>query len=229
MCGRYTLTVQTEPLLERFALTEAEQPVSARFNIAPTQSVAVILNDSPQRLSMAQWGLIPSWSKDPKLGMNLINARSESILEKPSFNRIFKTRRCLVLADGFYEWKKNPDGSRTPYYVSLTQGGAFAMAGLWDVWESPEGNPLRTCTIITTEANELLAPLHERMAVILPPSLERTWLSDAKPPELLELLKPFPADQMRAFEVSRKVNAVKNDDASLIEPVAQSLKQIGLF
>ncbi|HMW03166.1 MAG TPA: SOS response-associated peptidase, partial [Acidobacteriota bacterium] len=188
MCGRYTLSVEEPVVLDRFGLTTTELILTPRYNIAPTQPIPVVLNTSPETLSAAKWGLIPAWAKDAKMAATMINARSETLLEKPSFRTILKSQRCLVVADGFYEWKKNEDGTKTPYRVQLDSGEVFAMAGLWDTWKAPDGTLLRTCTIITTTANDVLAPLHERMAVILPPETERLWLEQNTPNTLLDLL-----------------------------------------
>lgn len=228
MCGRYVLATEQTQLMEQFNLIESNIELTARYNIAPTQPVAVVLNQFPKTLNMAQWGLIPSWAKDAKMSANMINARSETLMEKPSFRNLFKNRRCLVFANGFYEWRINEDGSKTPFYISLTSGKVFAMAGLWDVWKSPDGGEKRTCTVITTHANEALASLHERMAVILQPGSEHRWLEGTSP-ELGALLKPYPSELMKTYEVSKKVNSVRNDGPALIEPATPSLYQAGLF
>lgn len=223
MCGRYTLTTDPLVLMERFHLTSADVVVTPRYNIAPTQPVAIVYDVSPRVLSAARWGLIPSWAKDASIGTRMINARAETLAEKPSFRNLLRKRRCLVLADGFYEWRKNPDGTKTPMRVMLTSGEPFAMAGLWDVWKTPEGELLKTCTIITTEPNALIAPLHHRMAAILLPEQEADWLNRDQTDAtfLRSLLRPFPAERMKAYPVSSRVNNVRNDDPSLIEPVAE--------
>ncbi|HEY3289391.1 MAG TPA: SOS response-associated peptidase [Anaerolineae bacterium] len=221
MCGRFTVTVDPEDLMEMFHLQTAEEMPAPRYNVAPTQNIAVVLNESPNRLSMAQWGLIPAWAKDPTIGSQLINARAETLAEKPSFRTAFKKRRCLVLADGFYEWRKEADGkTKTPMYIRLADGTPFAMAGLWETWTSPEGDKRRTCTIVTTTPNELLAQIHNRMPVILPRPMESGWLDDAVPALALSaMLKPLPAELMQAFPVSKRVNSPANDDRELIQPV----------
>lgn len=223
MCGRYTLTTDPLALMERFHLTSADVVITPRYNIAPTQSVAVVYDVSPHVLSSARWGLIPAWAKDASIGARMINARAETLAEKPSFRNLFRKRRCLVLADSFYEWRKNPDGTKTPMRVMLTTGEPFALAGLWDIWKTPEGELLRTCTIITTTPNALIAPLHHRMAAILPPEHEADWLKrDQTDMTFLQsLLRPFPAERMKAYPVSPRVNNVRNDDPALIEPVAE--------
>jgi putative SOS response-associated peptidase YedK len=221
MCGRFTLTVEElKPILARFHLSAADGPIVPRYNIAPTQNVAVVLNESPDRLSMVQWGFIPSWAKDPGVGAQLINARAETLAEKPTFRSAFKKRRCLVLADGFYEWRKEADGkTKTPMYAHLKTGEPFAMAGLWEVWKAPTGESRRTCTVITTEPNELMSPIHNRMPVILPRDLEADWLDDSlEALALLSMLKPYAADQMQVYPVSRRVNAPANDEPALVQP-----------
>ncbi|MFN4294249.1 MAG: SOS response-associated peptidase [Thermoflexales bacterium] len=222
MCGRYTLTVAPEQLMARFNLTGADFAAKPRYNIAPTQLVAVVYDTSPRALSAARWGLVPSWAKDPNIGARMINARAETLAEKPTFRNLLKKRRCLVLADSFYEWRKNPDGSKTPMRVMLASEEPFALAGLWDAWKTPEGEQMRTCVIVTTESNALVAPFHNRMAAILPPEREADWLShDHDDATFLQsLLQPFPAERMKCYPVSSRVNNVKNDDPALIEPAA---------
>ncbi len=222
MCGRYTLTAAPEQLMARFNLTGADFVARPRYNIAPTQLVAVVYDASPRVLSAARWGLIPSWAKDPSIGARMINARAETLAEKPAFRNLLKRRRCLVLADSFYEWRKNPDGSKTPMRVMLASEEPFALAGLWDAWKTPEGEWLNTCTIVTTESNALVAPFHNRMAAILPPEREADWLSRDHDDItfLRSLLQPFPAERMKCYPVSSRVNNVRNDDPTLIEPAA---------
>jgi putative SOS response-associated peptidase YedK len=220
MCGRFTLTIDPAELMEHFHLNAADEPVVPRYNVAPTQNVAVVLNESPERLSVVQWGLIPSWAKDPAIGAQMINARAETLAEKPAFRAAFKKRRCLVLADGFYEWRKEADGkTKTPMYARLKTGKPFAMAGLWEVWKTPAGGARRSCTIITTEPNELMSTIHNRMPVILPRDLEADWLDDnLQALALLSMLKPYAADQMQVYPVSRRVNTPANDEPALVQP-----------
>ena len=207
--------------MQRFHLQTAEAMPAPRYNVAPTQTVAVVLNESPDRLSMAQWGLIPSWARDPAIGSQMINARAETLAEKPSFRAALKKRRCLVLADGFYEWRKETDGKiKTPLYIRLASGEPFAMAGLWEMWTSPDGEKRRTCTIVTTFPNELMARIHNRMPVILPREMCADWLDDSMPALALNaMLKPFSAELMQAYPVSRRVNMPANDDPTLVQPV----------
>jgi putative SOS response-associated peptidase YedK len=173
---------------------------------------------------MYKWGLIPSWSKDPAIGDRMINARAESLAEKPSFRNAYRRRRCLVLADGFYEWKQNPAmKSKQPIYIRLKDNHPFAFAGLWELWKSPEGSEVRSCTIITTQPNSLMEPIHNRMPVILPPDAYDIWLAteDRQATQLNGLLVPYPASEMIAFPVSRMVNSPQTDTPALINPVGE--------
>jgi putative SOS response-associated peptidase YedK len=211
----------------------ADGPVqmALRYNIAPTQEVVIARKakaDGPRQLAVVRWGLIPSWSKDAKMASSLINARGETIAEKPSYRTAFKKRRCLVLADGYYEWQKAAAGGKSakkqPFYITMQDQRPFAFAGLWEFWAGPKDveppTPLETCTIVTTETNELTADLHDRMPVILRPEDYDLWLDpdlqEAAP--LLPLLVPFPSDEMKMEPVSTHVNSVKNDDPACIEP-----------
>lgn len=216
------MTVDPSELMERFDLQTAEFEATPRYNVAPTQQVAVVLNDNPHTLSAARWGLIPSWSKDPSIGSRMINARGETVAEKPAFRSLLKKRRCLVLADSFYEWRKNPDGGKTPIRLMLQSGEPFALAGLWDLWKGPEGDPIRTCTIITTTPNALAAQVHDRMPVILSRANEQAWLTTGADelPFLQSLLTAYPDELMKTYPVSNRVNSPKNDDRALIELAA---------
>ena len=219
MCGRFTLTADISTLQESFPFVEMPQGMQPHFNIAPTQPVAVVPNDGRNRLDFFVWGLIPSWAKDPNIGSRLINARAETLQEKPSFRTAFRRRRCLVLADGFYEWKQGERG-KTPMYIRLASGKPFAFAGLWESWNAPDASNVLSCTIITTQPNELMATIHNRMPVILPEEAYSTWLesAEADPQRLAGLLKPYPAEQMQAYPVSPLVNSPKNDLPELIRP-----------
>ncbi len=219
MCGRYTLTVDPANLLTLFDLNSAEIALTPRYNIAPSQTVAVVYDESPRTLSGARWGLVPSWAKDVSIGYKMINARAETLHEKPSFRTLLRKKRCLILADGFYEWQKQPDGTKIPMRFVLNDGAPFAFAGLWDSWKTPEGERLRTCTIITCEPNEVAAPVHNRMPAILQSrQAEQDWLNRANDnaPFLLSLLGPYPSENMRRYPVSQRVGNVRNDDAQLI-------------
>lgn len=198
-----------------------------RYNIAPTQPVPAVLNEWQEgkaQLELVHWGLIPSWAKDPSIGGRMINARAESLAQKPAFRAAFKRRRCLIPASGFYEWKKNPDGkTKTPMYIRMKDGRPFAFAGLWEVWHSEDGSQIKSCAIITGEPNELVKPIHDRMPVILLPQRYRDWLDPNERPadELMSMLKPYPPEQMQAYPVSRMVNNPKNDSPKCIEPMPQ--------
>ena len=224
MCGRFTLTIDPEHLQEAFPWAVIPNDLRPRFNIAPAQPVAVIPNTGDNRLAMFRWGLIPSWAKDPSIGDRMINARAESLAEKPSFRNAYRRRRCLILTDGFYEWKQNPGmKSKQPMYIRLKDGQPFAFAGLWEQWNAPDGTEIRSCTIITTQPNALLEPIHNRMPVILPSDAYPLWLSaeDQQPAQLNELLIPYPAEAMIAFPVSKMVNRPEYDAPELIRPVDQ--------
>ena len=221
MCGRFTLTVDPSDLQDAFAGYTFPPKFAPRFNIAPSQPILAIPNDGKNAADFLVWGLIPSWAKDPSIGNRLINARGETLAEKPSFRGSLKYKRCLILADGFYEWKSQP-GTKTkiPHFIFLKSRQPFAFAGLWDEWHSPDGGSIRSATIITVEPNELMATLHNRMPVILPPSAYAQWLDPAPraPDSLLPLIKPFPADEMSAHPVSTLVNSPANDRAELVVP-----------
>jgi putative SOS response-associated peptidase YedK len=219
MCGRYTLSTPAGRLAEEFKLdSTAEIPPS--YNVAPTQQVAAVLEDERgRRLEMLKWGLVPSWADDPEIGARMINARSETAPEKPSFRRAFRGRRCLIPADGFYEWKRE-NGGKQPYYFRMQDGRPFAFAGLWESWEKGDGE-LRTCAILTTRANSVLQEIHDRMPVILPRDAYDAWLDpDADREELGELMIPYPGADLETFPVSRFVNSPRNNDERCIEPAA---------
>jgi putative SOS response-associated peptidase YedK len=221
MCGRFTLAVPAEQVATQFQLSQVPE-LAPRYNIAPTQEVAAIRDAGAGReLVLLRWGLVPSWAKDPSVGSKLINARSETAAEKPSFRSALRQRRCLIPADGFYEWQAQADGKQ-PFHIRLADGAPFAMAGLWEQWKTPAGAWLQTCTILTTAANELMSPLHDRMPVMLSPEQYALWLDpglhDAGP--LQELLAPYPAEQMVAYPVSRAVNKAGNEGPGLVAPLA---------
>jgi len=222
MCGRYSFLLEDEMIKERFGVTVRSAIYKARYNCAPGQKLAVISNEVPEELSFYRWGLIPFWAKDQKIGYKLINARSESVLEKPSFKNPFRNRRCLVLSDGFYEWKKDP--VKTPFRIMRKDGSAFAMAGIWDKWTNPEGEEIRSFSILTTTPNSLMAKIHDRMPVILDRETEKQWIKDARTETLMEFLKPCPSSSLVAFPVSSQVNSPKNDSPELIVPVGVELQ-----
>ena len=230
MCGRFTLTTDPGVVARRFGAPPAQGGgTTPRYNVAPTQTVVTVTDDGTRRLEPMRWGLVPRWAKDAKGGARMINARAETLAERPAFRGVLRRQRCLIPADGFYEWAEGPGGrkAKQPMYVRLTTGEPFAFAGLWDEWRPPAGGePLRTCTIVTTEANALLATFHHRMPVILAPEVEAVWLDPGltDPDHLRSLLVPYPAAAMEAYPVSPAVNAVANDDAQLVLPLADAAR-----
>lgn len=222
MCGRYTLTKQERRLQEYFDLAE-RLPFAQRYNIAPTQEAPVILMENAPQRRLMRWGLIPFWAKDETIGHKLINARSETLADKPSFRKAFERRRCLVIADGFFEWAK-AKGGKSPVRIVLKDPEPFAMAGLWEKWLSPMGYEVESFTIITTEANELMAKVHDRMPVILPEGNYEQWL-DLQPTNLkglLTLLRPYSSDDMEFYPVSTAVNNPRYDGPECVEPLSTS-------
>jgi len=219
MCGRFVLKATPAELITRFGLDECVD-LKPRYNIPPGTNIAAI-RQSPEGkrvLHLLKWGLVPHWAKDPGIGNKLNNARGESVMEKPSFREAFKRRRCLIPADAFYEWKA--EGKlKQPYCISLPE--PFAMAGLWESWKSPDGSILRTCCVITTRPNAVMEPIHDRMPVIIAPADWGRWLS-APVDEVAKLVRPYPADSMLAWPVSRRVSKTVDDDAGLIESAADS-------
>jgi putative SOS response-associated peptidase YedK len=219
MCGRYSL-VQTDQVAARFDIHQAQLTLLPRYNVAPSQSMPVVVRNSPNRLVEMQWGLIPSWSKEPRVQFSTINARAETITKSPVFRGPFKSRRCLAPASGFYEWQRTSQGKQ-PFCIRLKGGELFAFAGLYDVWLDEEGNELYSYTVITTTPNDLVAPIHNRMPVILRRDDEDIWLDkETDPARLLALLRAYPADEMEAYPVSRAVNNPANEGAELMRPNA---------
>jgi len=227
MCGRFTQHHAGDAIVERFAIERMLFDVHPRYNIAPSQRVgAVVIGDDGRReLRPLQWGLVPFWADDPSIGNRMINARAESVAEKPAYRAAFKKRRCLVPADGFYEWRKGKTG-KTPMLIRLGDDELFAFAGLWEQWRDKEtDDELETFTIITTEPNALCRKIHNRMPVILKPDDEDVWLgADAgdDADRLTKLLRPYPSKPMKAHAVSRRVNSPANDEAALIEPADEA-------
>jgi putative SOS response-associated peptidase YedK len=222
MCGRFTLHLPPDLLAEIFGL--AEIPVfPSRYNIAPTQRIAVIRDNAAGRreTDFLHWGLIPSWAKDKSVGNRMINARSETVAEKPAFRKAIRFRRCIVPASGFFEWRQT-ENRKLPFYLRLRDGSPMAFAGLWDAWKSPEGETVESCTILTTSSNELIEPLHDRMPVILHSEEYQLWLNRemTDPEKLIPLYRAFPADLMEMYPVSELVNSPRNDAPDLIEPIA---------
>jgi putative SOS response-associated peptidase YedK len=225
MCGRFTLFESDKVLSGEFGLSGIPR-LSPRYNIAPSQSVATVRAapaGTGRELALLRWGLIPSWSKDPSIGNGLINARAETAREKPSFRNAFRRHRCLIPATGFYEWQRLERGKQ-PYFVRMRDERLFAFAGLWDRWESADKSVIETCTILTTAANAVLAPIHDRMPVILPPAEYERWLDPAlqNTDSLGSLLVPFPPEEMMAIPVSPRVNAPSVDDEKCISPLPSS-------
>lgn len=218
MCGRFTL-IDIDDIRERFKTEPID--LKPNYNVAPTQNIPVILN---HQLSMFRWGLIPFWAKNPSIGHKMINARAETVDEKPSFKHSLQRKRCLILADGFYEWKKE-GSSKRPYRITLKNKELFGFAGLWDTWKSPAGDIVKSCTIITTRPNELMEGIHDRMPVILSRNAERVWLDQSivDSVSLKSLLVPYPAELMVAYEVSEFVNSVKNNGPECLDPAESRL------
>jgi putative SOS response-associated peptidase YedK len=240
MCGRFTLSVDPADLQEAFPEFIFPAQVAARYNIAPTQPVLVLPNDGTNRADFFIWGLIPAWAKDPAVGSRLINARAETLAEKPSFRSAYKYHRCLIFADGFFEWQAKPGGffppkspadaikplvqeagkSKLPHLIRLKSGKPFAFAGLWDHWQSPDGSEIKSATIITTSPNELMTPIHNRMPVILQPEGYSRWLDPkpVSPLDLNSLLISYPAGEMIAYPVSTLVNSPANNSPEVLLP-----------
>ncbi|HEY6018959.1 MAG TPA: SOS response-associated peptidase [Candidatus Paceibacterota bacterium] len=221
MCGRFALINDPLALAEYFQ-AESTIDFSPKFNIAPSAQIITVTAGPHglRQLNRMQWGLIPNWAKDPSIGNKLANARGETVAEKPSFRSAFRTRRCLIPASGFYEWK-TVAGKKYPWYISLRSGEPLAMAGLWEMWKVPGAEPIVSCCIITTDANELMQPIHDRMPVILDRAQWTTWLSPAehRPAQLLSMIRPHDSAAMQAWPVTRDLNRVGlRDDADLIEP-----------
>jgi putative SOS response-associated peptidase YedK len=220
MCGRFTLTTDLDQLEERFSFHTANLAFKPHYNIAPSQQILAVIGAEERRAELLRWGLIPSWAKDPSMGDRMINARAETVAEKPSFRRALQKRRCLILADGFYEWKKEGK-KKTPMYITLKSHEPFGFAGLWETWKSPDGEAIHSCTIITTTPNALMEPIHNRMPVILTHDAEARWLNRTieDPERLLPFLAPYSADAMEAYAVSSAVNSPRNDAAECIQPL----------
>ena len=228
MCGRYTL-IKLADLTDLFPWAAPPPDLATpRYNIAPSQPIMAIANDAPGRFDHLHWGFVPSWARDPSSGHRMINARAEGIADKPSFRHAFRRRRCLIPADGFYEWQTVAGSkAKRPMYIRLADEMPFAFAGLWEHWSDDKGNELRTACIITTEPNELMATIHNRMPVILPRVQFERWLQtdETDAASLLPVLKPYPAEEMMATEVSPFVNSPKNDTCDCIAPAQRPPEQ----
>jgi putative SOS response-associated peptidase YedK len=220
MCGRFVRYSSLQEIVKEFDIEEPSFDVPPSYNIAPSHSVAIIMNDSHRKIALCKWGFIPSWSKDPATGYKMINARAESVAEKPSFSRAFKSKRVLIAANGFYEWKKEGK-TKSPYYIGLKSGMLFGFAGLYNMWKSPEGNDICTCTIITTDANSALEPIHNRMPVIIRKEDESAWLDPENKNKdvLLNLLKPYDSGALMCYEVSQLVNSPSNNSPGCVKPL----------
>ena len=223
MCGRFSI-VGFEGIEQRFQIEIEFPDLEPNYNVAPSQNVPVILNHGSNHLAMFKWGLIPFWAKDPSIGHKMINARAETVDEKPSFKTCLQRKRCLVVADGFYEWKKE-GATKRPYRITLKNKELFGFAGLWDTWKSPTGEIVNSCSIITTTPNGLMKPIHNRMPVILPRDVEPVWLDQSITDSyfLKSLLTPYPANLMIAYEVSAFVNSVKNNGPECLVSVGGGL------
>jgi putative SOS response-associated peptidase YedK len=222
MCGRYTLASGPEIIAGVFGV-QAPPTLPERFNISPSQLVLAVREKSgshQRELVALKWGLVPFWADHPEIGNQMANARSETAAMKPAFRSSFRARRCLIVADGFYEWQAR-DGKKQPYYIRLKSGQPFGIAGLWDRWDKQEGEPVESCTILTCNANEPMMAIHERMPVVIPPESFGVWLNPAEHdvPKLSWLLRPFHPDEMTAYPVSTFVNNVKQDSAKCVEPL----------
>ncbi len=222
MCGRFQISKTEDDIQIRFHVDVEKEWLKQIFNAGPMMQLPVITNEEPERLNFFRWGLVPFWAKDAAIGVKMINAKSETLAEKPAFKSALQKRRCLIPANGFYEWEK-AGKSKIPHRFFLESEELFAFAGLWESWKDPSGSILRTFTIITTTPNELVSPVHDRMPVILDPDFEKHWL-DAQAPvqDLLEMLRPYPAQKMKQYRVSEKVNNVRNNSPDLAVPYIEN-------
>ena len=222
MCGRFSLTADLGELASRFEFDGNLLDLESNYNVAPTQNVLTVIGGDNRRSGFMRWGLIPHWAKTASIGSRMINARAETVAQRPAFREAFRRRRCLVLADGFYEWQR-AGSVRKPMRIVMESGEPFAFAGLWAMWRDSEGNRIPSCTIITTEANDLLRPIHSRMPVILPREMEEFWLDrDVQDTAVLEnALTSYPSELMQTYQVSTLVNSARNNGPQVVEPVAQ--------
>ncbi len=225
MCGRYELHTHPAAIALLFGLAHPPA-VAPRYNIAPMQDVPVVRrgHHGERELAQVRWGLVPRWAKDASIGARLVNVRAESLADKPMFRTALRRHRCLLPADGFFEWRPIPGGGKQPYRIGMKDGQPFGLGGITERWLSPEGEVLDTCAIVTTASNELLAPLHGRMPLILAPEHFERWLDVSVDEDVTSLLMPYDAQAMSYHAVSARVNAVRNDDAAIIEPVADPLE-----
>ncbi len=223
MCGRFEIHSAVELIARIFAVSAQGISIDFKhnFNVAPTNYVPIVIKYDKRKLIQSRWGFLPSWAKEEKLAYKMINARAETVAEKPAFRDAFKNHRCLVVADGFYEWRTTEAGKK-PVYIHLKSGKPMGFAGLYSIWTSPEGEKINTCTIIVTNANDLVAPVHDRMPVIVDPDDQDTWLDPAvkEPIDLVHILKTYPSDELEMYNVSPKVNSPKNNTSDLIKEIA---------
>ena len=226
MCGRFQLSVKGKQISERFNVEVFDEMYKPSYNSAPSQNLPVITNSDPRQLSLFKWGLIPFWAKDPRIGNKLINTRAETISEKPAFKNALIKRRCLVPANGFFEWRKN---DKTPFRIFLKNDELFAMAGIWETWKDAEGRPIHSFSIITTAPNELMEKLHDRMPVILQRENEAVWLHGEKKENLQSLLVPFDAKKMGAYPISAKINSPTNNSEEFVREVDTAGSQQSFF
>jgi putative SOS response-associated peptidase YedK len=217
MCGRFSQTKSLKDIKKRFNLERAPDDLPQLFNIAPEQDAPVVLNAFPSELALARFGLVPSWSKEEKPQYSMINARAETIMEKPTYKRLIRSKRCLVLSDGFYEWQKKAD-KKTPYRIFLKNEEPFAFAGLWDRWGEGE-NEFYSFSIITTTPNKLVSGIHDRMPVILDPEDESKWLQETPMNVVLSMLRSYPAEKMEMYPISNLVNVPTNNSLEIIKPL----------
>ena len=222
MCGRFSIAKERDEIEDRFEIHIDPAMFTKNYNAAPSQILPIITNEEQEQASFHKWGLIPHWAKDETIGNKLINARGETIAEKPSFRDAAEKRRCLVITDGFYEWQRS-GGEKQPYRITLADESLFTFAGLWESWKAEDGREVRTFTIITTEPNELMKPIHNRMPVMLTPDNERVWISDESLEDVIHLLQPYDEKEMNAYPVTKKVNSPKNNDRSVMESDQQLL------
>jgi putative SOS response-associated peptidase YedK len=231
MCGRYTLAAPDPAAIRgRFPVGD-EIEIRRRFNVAPGDDVLAVTTDreGAPRGELLRWGLVPSWAKSPDTGLKMINARLETVTERPAYRRAFERWRCLIVADGFYEWQPRPVGPKQPFRITRDDGAPFAFAGLWSIWQGPDSSPLRTCTILTTAANSAISGLHDRMPVILAPDAEKQWLDTSTPSgRLSEILDGLPAAQTTLTAVGRAVNDARYDGPECVAPPSEP-SQTALF
>lgn len=220
MCGRFTLSYKANELQLSLGLSEVPTQILPRYNIAPTQPIACVLDADSKKVEFLYWGLVPGWAKDISIGARLINARAETVHEKPSFRAAILRRRCLILADGFYEWKRSAGKNipPIPFYFHFNNHEPFAFAGIWEIWHSPDGGELWSASIITTEANAVVKPIHDRMPVIFDKSTMWDWLTKQDKTDIKNMLKPYPNDGLKVYAVNRLVNNSKVDTKECLEP-----------